>query len=319
MIQLNDLASKIKNNYLINRAEANMLLNYSYFELKEYANEIRLHFCGNAFDMCTIVNGKNGKCSEDCKYCAQSAHYNTNIKIYKLLNKKTIIQDALSNFNQGVSRYSVVTSGKKLSENELNSLCETFNYLNSKTEIKLCASLGLLDYKDFVKLKQAGVVRYHNNLETSRKYFTSICTSHTYDQKIKTIKEAQRAGLEVCSGGIIGMGESFSDRIDLAFELRKLGIMSIPINLLNPIEGTPLANINPIDEEQFLKTAAIFRFINPTATIRLAGGRNLLTRHGQLAFKYGVNGTISGNLLTTYGNSTFKDIALIKELGYEVK
>lgn len=191
--------------------------------------------------------------------------------------------------------------------------------MREECEIKLCASHGLLDEEDFTKLKEAGIVRYHNNLETSRNYFASICTTHTYEDKIKTIKAAQRVGLEVCSGGLFGIGEIMEDRIDMAFELREMGVTSIPINVLVPIPGTPMEKMLPITEEEVLKSITIYRFIHPTAFIRLAGGRMYLTDNGRLAFEGGANATITGNLLTTCGNTIQDDLKMLKTLGFEVK
>jgi biotin synthase len=312
------MMNKIIEGYEITKEEALVLFDLPSVVLAEKAHEIRIALCGDAFDMCTIINGKSGKCPEDCKYCAQSAHYNTQVEVFPLLKKEMIVKDALRNEENGVPRYSVVTSGKRASEKEVEELCEVYSSIRKRSNIKLCASHGLLGYESFLKLKAAGVERYHNNLETSRRHFSNICTTHTYDEKIQTIRDAQRAGLQVCSGGIIGLGETDEDRIDMAFELRDLNIQSIPLNLLNAIEGTPLEGVEKVSEDDFIRIAAIYRFINPRATIRLAGGRNLLTDFGKLLFGSGVNGTISGELLTTYGNNTANDIKMIRELGYEV-
>lgn len=311
------LISKIKDGYLISKEEAIKLLDYELDDLLYYANEIRKHFQKNKFDICSIVNGKSGRCSEDCKFCSQSSSHSTNIDIYPLKKKESILEDSRYHYEKGVKRYSIVTSGKSLSKNEVKDVCEIYEAINLKVGIKTCASHGLLDKEDFIKLKKSGVERYHNNLETSRKYFEKICTTHTYDEKIKTIKAAQSIGLEVCSGGIFGLGESMIDRIDMAFELRELNIKSIPLNVLNYIEGTSISVEKSIDEEEFLKSVAIFRFINPDSYIRLAGGRNLLTDFGKRAFKSGANATITGDLLTTCGNSISNDIDMIKQLGFE--
>lgn len=317
-MDINKLVDNILNGYEITREEAMKLWDEPYEDLASASEKLKFYFCGNSFDLCTIINGKSGKCSEDCKYCAQSAYYKTGVKTFKLLDKNEIVKDAMLNYSKGIRRYSVVTSGKKATKKEMDELCEIFKSIKESCDMKLCSSNGLLTYEELKKLKSIGVSRVHNNLETSRDYFPKICTSHTYDEKIATIKSAIKAGIEVCSGGIIGLGESKSDRVSLAFELKNLGIASIPLNLLNPIEGTPLYGLDPVPEEEFLKTAAIFRFINPRAVIRLAGGRNLLSDYGKKAFESSVNGTISGELLTTYGNDTKKDMDMIKELGYEI-
>lgn len=287
--------------------------------LRNYAKSIREQLCGNVFDLCSIINGKSGACSENCKYCAQSAHYSTRVETYPLLDAEVFIKDAKEHKAEGVLRYSIVTSGKRLSKKEVEDVAKIYKRMREECEIKLCASHGLLDEEDFTKLKEAGIVRYHNNLETSRNYFASICTTHTYEDKIKTIKAAQRVGLEVCSGGLFGIGETMEDRIDMAFELREMGVTSIPINVLVPIPGTPMEKMLPITEEEVLKSIAIYRFIHPTAFIRLAGGRMYLTDNGRLAFEGGANATITGNLLTTCGNTIQDDLKMLKTLGFEVK
>lgn len=236
MINSKLLADRILEGYDISKEDAISLLEVGLDELLYNSKLITNHFHSNKFDLCTIINGKSGKCSEDCKYCAQSAHYNCLIEKYPLLDKETIVNDAIECYKKGINRYSIVTSGKRLTKDEIISLCDIYKEIGRNCDIKLCSSHGLLSYDDFVMLKDAGVTRYHNNLETSLRYFPEICTTHTIDQKISTIKNAQKAGLEVCSGGIIGLGESDIDRIDLAFELRNMGIRSIPLNLLNPIK-----------------------------------------------------------------------------------
>lgn len=312
------LVQDIKNGYFINKKEAKELLKYDLNVLAKYADEIRIHFLGNKFDLCCIVNGKSGKCSEDCKFCAQSAHHKTNVDVYPLLTKEEFIKDAKYNYDKEVKRYSIVTSGKRLSKKEVDTVCNSYKAIKKEVGIKTCASHGLLDEEDMKKLKNVGVERYHNNLETSRKHFTKICSTHTYDDKIETIKAAQNAGLEVCSGGIIGLGECEDDRIDMAFELRELNIKSIPLNMLNFIEGTEIGHVAKVSEDEFLKTVALFRFINPDSQIRLAGGRNLLTEFGKNAFKGGANATITGDMLTTCGSGIAEDVKMIKELGFEI-
>lgn len=315
---LHEMTNKIKNGYLINRTEAIKLLDYDFESLGKFANEIREHFLQNEFDICSIVNGKSGKCSEDCKFCAQSSYHTTDIEVYPLKDTDYFVEDAKYHKDRGIKRYSIVTSGKKLSNIEIDKIVCSYKAINNYVDIKTCASHGLLSKEDLRKLKEAGVKRYHNNLETSRNYFDNICTTHTYDEKIKTIKDAQSVGLEVCSGGIFGLGESEIDRIDMAFEIRDLGVKSIPLNALDYIKGTKIDS-KSIKEEEFLKMVAIYRFINPSAQIRLAGGRNLLTNYGELAFKCGANATISGDLLTTCGNSIADDIKMIEKLGFEIR
>lgn len=313
---LNTLVSKIKDGYDLTKEEAVGLLDYSTHELMQAADEIRKYFCGNHFDFCSIINGKSGRCSEDCKYCAQSAHYHADAASYDLLSIEEFVKDAMHHAQQGVSKYSIVTAGKKISGEEVETVCEAYKAIKSSINIKLCASHGLLGEEALLKLKEAGVLRYHNNLETSRSFFPKICGTHTYDEKVETIKAAKSVGLEVCSGGILGLGESALDRIDLAFELKELDVDSIPLNMLNPIPGTPLEAVERITEDEFLKAAALFRLIHPSKYIRLAGGRNLLSGYGKEALRGGVNATITGDLLTTCGNKIADDIKMIQELGY---
>ena len=312
-----DMKEKIINGYDIKKEEALKLYNSPLDELTENANEIRKYFCGNKFDICTIINAKSGKCSEDCKYCAQSAFYNTNIDEYPILEKEKILKDAKNNDKNGILRYSIVTSGRCLTDNEIENICDIVREIKNNTNIQVCASLGLLKEEQFKKLKEAGVTRIHNNIETSRRYFNSVCTTHTFDDKLETIKAAQRAGLNVCSGGIMGIGESISDRIDMAFTLRDIGINSVPINMLNPIPGTPYEDLKPLTINDMKRIVAVYRFILPKASIRLAGGRGLMEDNGKECFASGANAAISGNMLTTSGITIETDLKLLEELGYE--
>lgn len=316
---INKLKDKILSGYNITYNEALSLIETPLNELLEAADEIRKHFCSNIFDICSIINAKSGKCSENCKFCAQSAHYKTNISEYPLLDKETIIKNALYMAEKGVLRFSIVTSGKALTDNDVEILADTIKEIKSKSNISICASLGLLTDENFKKLKDAGLERVHNNLETSENFFSSVCTTHTFDDKINALKAALQSGLSVCSGGIIGLGESMQDRIDLAFSLKELGIKSVPVNILSPVKGTPYENNKPLSEEEILKTISIFRFILPDAFIRLAGGRALLSDKGKKAFLSGANAAITGDMLTTYGISVDTDMQIIKETGYIVE
>ena len=309
---------KVLNGGMLNKEEILKIQNEDLNQLMKGADEIRRKLCGNKFSLCTIINGKSGRCSENCRYCAQSVHFRTYAKEYGLLDSDTVLKSAESNCSQGVHRFSIVTSGRKLTSKEVDEVADIYNSINDECSIELCASHGLLSYEELKKLKEAGVTRYHNNLETSRRYFPNICTTHTYDEKIATIKNAMKAGLQVCSGGIIGMGESMEDRVDMAFTLRELNVNSVPINILNPIKGTPLENMKHISYDEVLRTVALFRFIMPKTQIRLAGGRALLDDKWKIVFQSGVNAAISGDLLTTSGIKTSDDIDLVKGLGFEV-
>lgn len=204
-----ELKEKVKNGYEVTREEAIEIYKSDYEKLTSAANELREYFCGNDFDICTIINAKSGKCSENCKFCAQSSHYKTRVKEYDLLDKETIVEDAVDKYNRGVPRFSMVASGKSLTEDDIEKICDITREIYKRAPgIRVCLSGGLISQEGFKKLKDAGIKRVHNNLETSRNYFKEICTTHSYDQKINTIKAAQASGMEICSGGLIGLGES---------------------------------------------------------------------------------------------------------------
>ena len=222
------------------------LLTINLKELCAGANKIREKLCGEKVDLCTIINGRSGKCSENCKFCAQSAHHNTEIKEYAFLDPDVILEDCKKNEANGVHRYSIVTAGRSLTGADFDKAIEAYKKMHEECEINLCASHGFLTEEEFIRLKEAGVTMYHENIETSKNNFHNICTTHSYEDKIKEIKLAQKVGLNVCSGGIIGMGETWEDRIDMAISLSELGVISIPINVLMPIKGTPFGNLERI-------------------------------------------------------------------------
>lgn len=317
-VNINELKNKIIDGYHITKNEALELTTANLNDLCQAADEIRRKCCGDDFDICTIINGKSGRCSENCKYCAQSSHYNAKCEVYPLLGKDEIVKQALYNYEKGVLRYSIVCSGKRLSDSEVDSLCESIRSIKQACPISVCVSVGLLDENNFKKLKEAGVSRVHNNLETSRRFFPEVCTTHTFDDKICAINAAKAAGLEVCSGGIMGIGETMEDRIDMAFTLRELGVKSVPVNMLNPIANTPLEHSKIPTEEEMARIVAIFRFILPDAQIRLAGGRGLLKDMGRMLLISGANAAISGDMLTTAGITIENDMKMISELGFNI-
>ena len=317
-MKVKELKEKVLNGKLIGKEEALFLAKEAPLkELTEAANEIRKHFCEDKFDICTIINGKSGKCSENCKFCAQSSFYDTHIKEYSLLNSKAIVKEAKYNDERGVLRFSIVTSGRKLSDKEIDSVCESIKEINKNTSVSVCGSFGLLSEEQYKKLKEAGLTRVHNNLETSRKNFKNICTTHTFDEKVQAIKNAKNAGLNICSGGIMGLGETMEDRIDMALELRELGVLSIPVNILNPIKGTPFENNKLLTNDEMCRIVAVFRFLIPNAAIRLAGGRGLLEDKGESCFLSGANAAISGDMLTTSGITIKEDMELLEKIGYK--
>ncbi|WP_281086098.1 biotin synthase BioB [Eubacterium ruminantium] len=287
-------------------------------ELGKGADMIREHFSGAKVDLCTIINGKSGKCSENCKFCAQSAHNDTNCEVYDLLDEDRIVEEARSNQEEGVDRFAIVTAGRSPKPEDFERIIKCYKRMSKELTLDLCTSLGFLTLEQFKELRAAGVTSYHNNIETSRRFFPQICTSHSFDDKIENIKRAKAAGLYVCSGGIIGMGETWEDRIDMALTLSELGISSIPINSLTPIPGTPLHNNRILTEEEILRTIAIFKYINPTSNIRLAAGRVLMKGNGENAFHFGAAATITGNMLTTSGSTIKYDRKMLKEMGREV-
>ncbi|MCR5762602.1 MAG: biotin synthase BioB [Treponema sp.] len=284
-------------------------------ELSSGADKIRNYFNGNKVNLCTIINARSGRCSENCKFCAQSIHNHTNCEEYQLLDEQRIIGEARANQSEGVNRFALVTAGLSLSGKEFDRAIVIYEKMKKDLSIELCASMGFLTREQLRSLKDAGVTSYHHNIETSKRNFPNVCTSHTYEMKVETIKMAQEEGLRVCSGGIIGMGESFEDRIDMAVSLAELNVMSIPINALMAIPGTPYEKKAPLAEEEILRTLAMFKFINPEADIRLAAGRKLLSDNGKKAFECGCSATITGNMLTTSGSTIKGDRKMLMEMG----
>jgi biotin synthase len=316
-MNISELAKEIINGRRITREDdLSIFLTCDLNKLCEGADKIREYYMGNVVDLCSIINGRSGRCPEDCKYCAQSAHNNTNCEVYDFLSEDKILDACKMNEKEGVHRFSIVTSGRALTGEEFEKAVHAFEVMKSECKIDLCASMGFLSSEQLHRLHEAGVTSYHHNIETSRRNFPNICTTHTYDQKIETLKKVKAEGMCACSGGIIGMGETWEDRLDMAVSLAELGIDSIPINALMPIKGTPLENQTQLTEDDILRTISFFRYINPEANIRLAAGRALLTNDGEIAFKSGASATITGNMLTTAACATIRsDKEMIKSLG----
>jgi biotin synthase len=313
---LAELTNSILNGNRIKRGDdLSIFLSAPLEELQKCAGRLQKHFCGNHIDFCTIINGRSGRCGENCKYCAQAACHHTDIEEYGFLSKETILENAQANQKAGANRFAVVTSGRALTGEDFEKALDTYRTMRDTLTIRLCASHGLLKREQFQRLHEAGVTSYHHNIETSRRFFPEICTSHTYEDRIHTIRIAQQEGFCVCSGGIIGMGESWEDRLDMAISLAELGITSIPINALMAIHGTGMENRPNLPAEDILRTIAFFRFINPTANIRLAAGRKLLPDNGATAFLSGASASITGNMLTTSGTTILEDMSLLKRLG----
>lgn len=281
------------------------------------ADKIRQHYSNDTVDCCAIINGRSGHCPENCRFCAQSAHYHTGASVYPLLDSDTIIAAAKKAKAAGAARFAIVTSGRSVVEGpEFDAILNTLKRIRQEVKLETCCSLGLITLKQAISLKNIGVSRYHANIETAPSYFPSICSTHTFADKASVIHTAQTAGLRVCSGGILGLGETPQQRVEMAFTLKDLGIDSVPLNILNPIAGTPFENNQPLSPWEILRTFAVFRFILPKALIRTAGGREVNLRSMQAyALTSGLNGLMIGGYLTTGGNSVSVDMQMIHDLG----
>lgn len=316
-MKLNELKEKALKGEGVTREEALWLLNYDDLDaLCDAAGEVARKWQGDTVDSCSIVNARSGMCGEDCKWCAQASRHHTGCETYNFLDAEEVMKAAEANEEARIRRFSLVTSGRTVTKRDLEKFCEVYHQLSKDTDLYLCASMGLLDEEEMNMLKEAGVKRYHCNMETSEKVFKTLCTTHTPADKHKTIAAAKKAGLTVCSGGIIGMGETGEDRVDFALELRDLDVDSVPINILNPIKGTPLQDTPLISEEDIIRTVAIFRFILPTKSLRFAGGRMRLSHKSMLRIMTGgMNGVLMGDMLTTVSNTIADDRVLFKEAG----
>lgn len=314
-----NLGNKVLAGQYITKEDAMALADISQQDLLfllAMADKIRQRYVGDEVDLCAIINGRSGKCPENCRFCAQSVYHQTDIATYGLKTSQELVAAARQAEKAGARRFAIVTSGRGMTgDNDFVNILTAIKSIRQETKLKICASLGILSSDNARELVAAGVTRYHHNVETSRSYYPKICTSHTYDDKMGTIAIAHQAGLEVCSGGIIGLGESMENRIEMAFELKALQVKSVPINILNPIPGTPLAENPPLAPQEILKTFAIFRFILPQCELRTAGGRELNLRDLQsVALMSGMNGMMIGGYLTTDGREAAKDLQMIKDL-----
>jgi len=291
------------------------LLKLPLLELAALANQERSKSLGSKLELCGIISAKSGLCGEDCKFCAQSLKHSTNIHTHGLLKKDEILKAALKAKAEGAQRFGIVTSGNRLTVKELEAIAKTISDIRDRAKISVCASLGALDEDQLKRLKEAGLLRYHHNIETSPNFYKKIVSSHSFQERIKTIEAAKRSGLEVCSGGIIGMGESWQDRIDMALFLKKLDVDSVPINFLVPIKGTPLEDLEIISCNDAIRVISIFRIILKDKTIKIAAGRESVLRDFQgLGFMAGANGMLIGGYLTICGRKIEEDHKLIKEI-----
>lgn len=284
--------------------------------LLSLSDKIRRQFKGKKVNLCSIVNAKSGRCGEDCSFCAQSAHFRTDLQEYPLLKEEEILERAGYSERLGAHEFSIVTSGKELTDEDLKNVTSAVACIKEKNRIMRCASIGMLDEKTAHRLKEAGLQKYHHNLETARSFFPKICSTHSYDESIETIKNAKKQGLFVCSGGIFGMGESREQRIEMALTLRELDVDSVPINFLNPIKGTELEGRPLLSPLEALRIIALFRFILPQKEIIVCGGREVTLRDLQpMVFAAGATGILIGNYLTTKGREPEQDLQMIKDLG----
>ncbi len=288
------------------------------FGLYSQANRIREQLRGDRADLCSIVSAKTGACPEDCSYCAQSAKSKADIKASQLVRKDFVVERARAAKAAGAKRFCIVTSGRKVSGGELERVCEMISAVREEGLLP-CATLGLLGSGELKTLKEAGLHRYHHNIETSRRFFPEICSTHTYDEKLRTLKEAKSAGLSLCSGGIFGIGEDWGDRVDMALELRRLGADSVPINYLVPVRGTPLGETRPLHPFEALKIVSLYRFLLPDKEIRVCGGRlQTLGEFNSMVFMAGADGLLTGDCLTVAGRAPGDDLRLVEAYGMRV-
>jgi len=293
------------------------LINEDVFDLVMCANKIRNKYKGTDVFTCSIINARSGLCSQDCAFCAQSVHHKTGVAIYPLMTEEKMVKKAVEMYTAGATRYSIVTSGYMLNEDETGTICRAAARIKKDTGLMVCGSLGMLTKPLADKLKESGVDNYHHNLETARSYFPEICTTHKYEQDIETVKLAASAGLKTCSGGILGLGETWEQRIEMAFTLKEMDIDYIPLNFLNPIRGTRMEKQPLLPPMEAIACIAIFRILHPGKDITVCGGRELALRDFQSwVFPAGANGLMIGNYLTTRGRSAKMDIDMIQEMGF---
>ena len=283
-------------------------------EIISIANELRKDYCGKEFHLCSIMNARSGLCSGDCAYCAQSSVSKADIAVYPMKSVDEILSCAEERKKIGAQRFSIVTSGETISDRELEIVLAALPKIKS-LGMRACASLGMLGEDKLLVLKQAGLDRYHHNIESSERFYSKIVSSHKFEERINTVISAKRAGLEVCSGGIIGMGESWEDRIDMIMTIKELDAESVPINLFIPIKGTPLQGVPFIDKEDALRTIALFRIAMPDKEIRLIAGREIIFKDNPIEpFMAGANGMMVGGYLTKKGNLPQEDKELVEQV-----
>ncbi|WP_298269642.1 biotin synthase BioB [Geobacter sp.] len=308
----------------VQESDARALANASgndLFTLFAAASRIKSHFLGSAVHLCSIINAKSGRCPENCAFCAQSAHHATDTPVYPLVDEERIVANAREAEKNGSRCFGIITSGTGINKGEeLDRICRAVRRIRQETKIAPACSLGIIDFPTAAALREAGVETYHHNLETARSFFPEICTTHNYEEDVETVRVARRAGLKVCCGGIFGLGESVDQRIEMALTLRELDVNSVPLNFLNPIEGTRLAGADNITPLECLRTIALYRFILPDRRIAVCGGRERNLRDLQSwIFLAGADGTMIGNYLTTTGRPPEQDWQMLKDLELAVE
>ncbi len=314
------LGEMVLDGYSLTSAEALSLVAIALEDiplLGAYAHKIRAKFAGPGVEMCGVINARSGLCTEDCKFCAQSVYHQTNCTIFPLISPTRALEQITRLSKDGVRRASLVTSGKGMeTDPDFDRIVSLIQYISQQSDTGICANLGTISHSQALRLAAAGIKRYAHNLETSERFYPYVCTTHTYRERFDTLLAAKNAGLALCSGGIIGLGETWEDRINLALTLRELDVASVPINILNPIPGTAFAAQTPLAPLEIIKTFAIFRFILPAKVIRPAGGREIHLRDMQgTVMLTGANGLIAGNYLTFGGRDTAKDFTMVYDAG----
>lgn len=305
----------------ISENDAKILMNTTDLELKtlsDAANKITRNFNGNRIDIEQLANIKKNYCSEDCAFCSQSAFFNTSIGSYRLLSKGEILQKAKKAYDEGANSYCLVAAWREPSPKDFEKVCKIIEAINKKICISIECSLGFLTFEQAQILKSLGVKRYNHNLETARSKFSEICTTHTYDDRLNTLRIARKAGLELCTGGILGMGETREQRLELIFDIARLAPEEVTINLLVPAPGTPLELQQPLPISEIIRAFAVTRFLLPTSTIKISGGREINLRDdGEELLLSGANGIISSGYLTIGGNDMKKDLEMIQRINLE--
>jgi len=315
-----EIYSKIKSHEIDRDLIHTLIKDYSWEKISLISNQLREDSFGNKVKLCTIINAKSGSCDMDCRFCSQSRMAKSPAPHYPLISSHELKEGIVYSRGAGAKNCGIVTSGGVLNATDINQLIEDLEGAKKEKKLSLCGSFGRLSQADLERLKDVGIVRIHHNLESSKNFYPQICTSQTWESRRETVKTALNLGFQVCSGGLFGLGESWADRIDLALSLKELGVNSVPINFLHPHAGTAMGSRLPLTPPEALKIIGIYRIILPQATLRICGGRTSVLKHLQSSlFKAGANAIMTGDYLTTSGNSPDEDLAMIEQLGLEVE